>query len=320
MSFVHRMETYESLISRLHALPYAQTAWPQRKSNRGQALGPMAHRIEELREHAVTIGEHAADAAPLAHARIVSLLDAWLEHKRANGSSVERELYARMDAPGLVDRLLTERPLVFFKAHDEYVLRSGDTGSGGAGPEGGFALVGTADEQPPLLLARTLSYDELALSALLSLSTPTLFVNDGERGNQGRPGAPGSFERAGVYTGCVGPRFEQCEQMEWRHCIVSAEQNTAANGYGAEGAAAGTARAALLRVWARLYGVDHFASYEEARAAAAAPAAQADADQLIHQPPRFVELAMVRHGHPGRAKFLDTLVSGSGIVTFSADT
>ena len=65
-------------------------------------------------------------------------------------------------------------------------------------------------------------------SALLSVAVPTLFINDGERGNQAKPQTKGSFEPEGVFTGAVGARFEACEQMEWRHMIVSFEQNTAA--------------------------------------------------------------------------------------------
>ena len=79
------------------------------------------------------------------------------------------------------------------------MLRSGETGAGGSLPDEGFSLVGTAEEEEPLTLARTLSYDEMALSALLSVATPTLFINAGDRGNQAKPGRQGSFEEQGVF-------------------------------------------------------------------------------------------------------------------------
>ena len=42
-------------------------------------------------EKAATIGRHAANAAPLADARLVPLLRGWLELKASAGSEVERE-------------------------------------------------------------------------------------------------------------------------------------------------------------------------------------------------------------------------------------
>ena len=51
----------------------------------------------------------------------------------------------------------------------------------GGGPPGertrGFEAIGSDHEQAPLLLADYLSYDEIQLSALISVAVPTLFVN-----------------------------------------------------------------------------------------------------------------------------------------------
>jgi hypothetical protein len=71
-------------------------------------------------DRAATIGAHARGAAPLACADLELLLHGWLELKRAEGSAVEQCVYAGMGVVALVQRLLVERPLVFFKAHDEY--------------------------------------------------------------------------------------------------------------------------------------------------------------------------------------------------------
>ena len=59
-------------------------------------------------------------AAKVESTREVLLLHGWLELKRAEGSAVEQCVYAGMGVVALVQRLLVERPLVFFKAHDEY--------------------------------------------------------------------------------------------------------------------------------------------------------------------------------------------------------
>ena len=268
---------YAELVERARGLPYYATAWPPKRDRHQKPVGILPHRIEAMPEQAAAIGRHAAGAAPLADAALERLLADWLEVKTSTGSDVERSMYAGMDVATLIQRLLVERPLVFFKSHDEYALRSGETGAGGAALDldtdglddterlGGFARVGTEAEEQPLTLAKTLSYDEMALSALLAVATPTLFINDGERGNQARPQAKGSFEPEGVFTGAVGARFEACEQMEWRHMIVTFEQNTAAKGYGAE-ADPDASQTKLLRAWALFYQVDRFPSYEEVQA------------------------------------------------------
>jgi hypothetical protein len=268
---------YAELVSRARALPYYATAWPPKRDRAQKPVGMLAHRIETMPEKAHIIGRHAAGAAPLADVRLERLLQDWLEVKATAGSDVERSMYASMDVVALIQRLLVERPLVFFKSHDEYALRSGETGAGGAALDldtegldeterlGGFARVGTNAEAEPLTLAKTLSYDEMALSALLSVATPTLFINRGARGNQARPQAEGSFEPEGVFTGAVGARFEACEQMEWRHMIITFEQNTASKGYGAE-ADPNAVQTKVLQVWAEFYQVERFPSYEEVQA------------------------------------------------------
>ena len=88
----------------------------------------------------------------------------------------------------------------------------------------------------PLLInfiALQSQYDEMALSALLSMCSPCVFVNNGSRENQGRLAKDASsYERYGVYVGQVGARFEQKRLMEARHMVVTPTQNTIANGYG----------------------------------------------------------------------------------------
>ena len=245
---------YAAMLERARALPYYATAWPPKRDRRMQPIGLLPHRIETMEDRASTIGRHAAGAAPLADARVETLLRGWLALKASEGSAVERALYAGMDVVALVQRLLVQRPLVFFKSHDEYALRTGETGAGGAALDlendilGGFALVGTDAEEAPLTLAATLSYDEMALAALLVVANPTVFINDGDRGNQSKPGRAGSFEPEGVLTGAVGARFEACEHMEWRHMIVTFEQNTAVKGFGSEANPEG-AQTKLLKLW-----------------------------------------------------------------------
>ncbi|EOD10519.1 hypothetical protein EMIHUDRAFT_465264 [Emiliania huxleyi CCMP1516] len=225
--------------------------------------------------------DHAAAVRPVLHERVVPLLESFLRTKKRLGSAVERRLYAAMTPAALLDRMLRCRPLAFLNASDDYRLRDGVTQG-----SGGFERIGTADESAgPLRLEQLMSYDEMAIAALLSVAVPTHFYNDGaetaprqlregDRSNRGHRGRPGDFERTGVYVGVIGARYEKVGRMEWAHTLVTAEQNTAENGYGpAAGVAAGVAageRRELLAAWARLYGREqlpmreHLPTYDEA--------------------------------------------------------
>lgn len=224
------------------------------KANRIARLGA-EQRVAEV------IARQAAATYPIVHPRVVTLVEELLANRRADGSAVEQSVYDGMDAAGLIDKLLRKRPLAFLTPLDSYLLRDGETNG-----HGGFDSIGTDDEQAPLVLREYNSYREMAIAALVGVSTPTYFINDGDRGNRGRPGAPGSFEEQGVYVGLVGARFERREQMEWRHMVITPTQNTTARGYGLF-ADPESAAARELAVWARLYdegdqGLDFFPDFD----------------------------------------------------------
>ena len=216
-----------------------------------------ANRIEHLADRAGEVEEHAAGVAPLLHARSAALVEEVLALKRETGTPVEREVYADLDLRGWITRALRQRPLVFVGPGDGYELRDGTRGTGA------YELVGGKYERWPLNLSDLMSYDEVALSALLGVAVPTHFVNAGERHNVARRAPAGSFEPRGVYVGLVGARYERPEQMEWRTTIVTAQQNTAARGYGPEADPALPATR-LTRAWARALGLPHLPSHAEA--------------------------------------------------------
>jgi hypothetical protein len=237
--------SYAELVARSAALPYAQPT----EANRIASLARLGGEVEE----------HAAGVRPILHGRVPALLSEFLALKRELGSPAEQALYEGMGVVDLVSRLLAQRPLAFLGAGDSYLLRDGTRGSGG------FDAIGTPEERSPLLLDDLLSYDEMALSALLGVSVPTHFINAGSRGNRAAPGAPGSFEPRGIYVGLVGARFERPERMEWRHMLVTPEQNTAGKGYGADADPA-RPETRLLRAWARFYGLETLPLFAEAEA------------------------------------------------------
>lgn len=192
---------------------------------------------------------------------VLRLLQAFLVAKREHGVEHEKKLYARMTVVELVDRLIKRRPLAFLGAEDSYLLRSGESSSGG------YDTVATNSLDNPINLRDYISYDEMQLAALLGVSVHTHFVNTGSRQNRGRPDAPGKFEPSGIYVGLVGARFEREELMEWKHMVITKAQNTNAKGYGRQRKL--WAAEALLRPWADFYGMytdsngPFFPSYDE---------------------------------------------------------
>ena len=89
------------------------------------------------------------------------------------------------------------------------------------------------DEKSPLLLKQCLSYDEMKLSALLSVSSWSYFINDGTRQNKGvAEKKTDSFTTRGVIIGLIGARLKRLGLMEWQEVLVTKVHNTKQNGYG----------------------------------------------------------------------------------------
>lgn len=187
--------------------------------------------------------EHINSARPVVHYRCLPLFASFLHHKTHHGTSVEKAVYEGMDLVALVDRLLRKRPAAFLGRNDQYLLRDKSRG------QGGFEKIGSDQETQPLCLKDYLSYDEMKLSALISVSSSSFFVNNGCRTNKGVPGSAGSFQEEGVIVGMVGARLRKKGYMEWQDCIVTEAQNTQHNGYGS------VDRPSLLQhLWAVMWG------------------------------------------------------------------
>ena len=217
------------------------------------------------------LAEHIEGVRPILDARVRELLETFLRIKAASGSPIEQRVYTGMGADGLLDRLLTKRPLAFVEGRDCFLLQDGRHG------QGGFQKIGSAEDTGPPgppgapgSLADLQSYDEMALSALVGVSVPTHFINEGARRNHGIRGSPASYESRGIMTGLVGARFEQRGEMEWKHMLITREQNTAANGYGPRAASPRGVMppdTSLLEMWASFYGQAHLPTYDETVAA-----------------------------------------------------
>lgn len=198
---------------------------------------------EQLQNEVV---EHANSAQPLLPQRVWSFIPKFLAFKRQYGTEKEKALYQKMTPVEFVDRLITKRPLMFMTDFDSYVLRDGESGSGG------FTEIGQDDEDPDLNLNDYQSYFEMSLAAFLSMVVPTHFINDGNRDNSGIKEPEGDYEPKGIYVGMVGARFEKPGMMEWASMMITPSQNTAENGYGLN-ADPQNPKTIEKRLWAELY-------------------------------------------------------------------
>ena len=164
-------------------------------------------------------------AYPLIHEYGLYLCSTFLLYQKTSGLC--KEFYKKMSLVQLIDRLLKKRAVMFLDPSDRYKLLSGETGMGD------WESIGTTDEKPPLVLENCLSYDEIKLSALLSVSSRSYFINDGDRNNEGKFETDRSkVEEYGVVVGVTGTRLEKPKVMEYREIVKSKEQNNERNGYG----------------------------------------------------------------------------------------
>ncbi|KAI0391390.1 hypothetical protein F5Y17DRAFT_440811 [Xylariaceae sp. FL0594] len=170
-----------------------------------------------------TVKSDAESTRIVVHYRFPTLVEAFLDHKRAYGSAAEKALYTPdWTWKRQVARLIEKRALVFLNAHDYTVLRDGRT-IGTAYRE--WDRVGTDEEHKNthLFLNDYLSYDEIMLGSLIGVSGPSFFINDGARTNCGKTRGP-AHEPRGIIIGLVGPRFEREDRMDSAYVLRPVDQ------------------------------------------------------------------------------------------------
>ena len=183
------------------------------------------------------IAQQAATTYPIIPLKLSHFMRDFLTHKVEHGTAIEKEIYRNMSVHDFIDRLLTKRPLMFMMSDDSYLLKSGKKG------RGGFELIGTDQERSPLILKDYLSYDEMQIAALIGVSVPTYFINNGSRNNRGIKSRTDDYEQIGVYVGLVGARFEKPGYMEWQHIVVTSDRDQQLQ-----------SKKDLFRLWSRFYG------------------------------------------------------------------
>lgn len=161
-----------------------------------------------------TIVKQARETRPVLHKKVIDLINAFLKHKKEHGTEIEKKFYQNMNDPLVfIDRLLCKRPFTFIDKDDSYLLRNGKRDSGG------FEDIGTDKELKPLVLKNYLSYDEMQISALIGVSGPTYFINNGARDNGGKKSNNDDYQETGIYVGLVGARFEKENLMEAQYIL-----------------------------------------------------------------------------------------------------
>ncbi|XP_059062704.1 uncharacterized protein LOC131855447 [Achroia grisella] len=191
--------------------------------------------------------ENIRSTYPVLHERVLILMANFLVYKRKYGSDIEKKLYERMSVVEFIDRILEKRSICFMSKQDLYKLRTGELGAGG------WDNIGTPSEFPPLVLADYLSYDELKVSALVTVSGPTTCINSGSRHNAGRV-AEQNIQTDAIIMGIIGPRFQRPGRMDCEDILITYEQNRTEFGYGpipTDGSA--TALQMWRKLWADFY-------------------------------------------------------------------
>lgn len=175
-----------------------------------------------------TIQSDAESTRIVIHPRFQDLVENFLAHKRKHGSSYEKALYASdkdFTWRDLTSRLLTKRPFVFVGSFDLTLLRDGTSPDRGVSMNLEWNRNGTEaqDRNQYLTLEEYLSYDEIMLGSLISVSGPSQFINDGNRYNSGKCWEAGTFEERGIIIGVVGARFERRDRMDSMFCLPGAD-------------------------------------------------------------------------------------------------
>uniref|UniRef100_A0A6B2L4W1 Uncharacterized protein n=1 Tax=Arcella intermedia TaxID=1963864 RepID=A0A6B2L4W1_9EUKA len=185
------------------------------------------------------------------HHKVKLLIEKFLNVKRHFGTAKEKKIYEGMNFEDFIVRILKKRPLVFFGSSDMTLLRDvNDLGS--MFPTEAWSRVGSEHEDDEITITEYMTYDEILIAALIGVSVPTFFINNGDRSNCSRKDDDGEYEREGIYVGLSGARFERRDKMESILMLLTEKNTTKESGYGKD-ADPNNPLTQLLRTWAETY-------------------------------------------------------------------
>jgi hypothetical protein len=169
------------------------------------------------------LSDHLASARPILSQSVANHIDRFIEYKRTTYPPYLKTARGDAAREALITRLIQKRPLSFAGPRDNYRLRDNTDGDSW---EPSVSLLNNFNT------AEYLTYDEIAVGALLGVSSYCRFIDNGNRSEALADKI--DYTKTGVFVGLVGPRFEKEGEMEWKHMIITKTQNTTANGYGVQ--------------------------------------------------------------------------------------
>ena len=191
------------------------------------------------------------------HPEVVPLVKDFIRIKRQHGTDREKAFYKNVSVAAFFHRIATKRCLYFYGSSDTLLTQKGKTTK--HNNYRNFALEN---------IKNNLTYDELLISALCGISSPTYFFNNGERHNNGKKREDFTPKKA-IYMGLIGARFEKYQkptEMEYRYLVIDKMQNTKANGYGKNNTYNHTDKRAHVNFMAKLVGRDYLPTFDEVQA------------------------------------------------------
>lgn len=162
--------------------------------------------------------EMARNTRPIISIELWNLLETFMEIMRklpgVEGENY-RVVYEGMTPAGLVKRLLTKRPIVFVNRADYHVLREKPKDIVPAHDKWNSLALNLDEIQDAPFLREYISYDEMLISACVSMSTPTFYVSDGSLKSPTEKSSK-PFVPEGILCGLVGARLPKIGFMEHR--------------------------------------------------------------------------------------------------------
>ena len=124
-------------------------------------------------------------------------------------------IYDTITLEKLIRRLLICRPYCFYGSDNTTLLRNFREDQ----------IIKNESEMTEADLNDYICYEEIELAALMGMSVPTFFINDGGKYNNGNY-KDNDFVEEGICIGSVGTRFELQNKMEYKYMIIDESQNT----------------------------------------------------------------------------------------------
>lgn len=272
-SFLHNQ--YKVLVERRNAFFGSQLGSFNRANSISNIPTNLANRpsLKNLSEKdiEIQIAQDALATHAIVKKEVIDLINSFIMFKSNN--SKHKDLYKTFVGSPLnyINRLLTKRPISFLNATDNTRLSMQDNVS-----EDDPSNYNYIEEKMSYTsFYQYISYDEMVISALLGLCSPTFVINKGHRTNRAVLSADNTFVPRALYCGLVGARFEKPGAMEWKHIIIDEGFCNAEYGYGdthsinqyinanQDKKETVLNRHNLLKIWADFYNIRYFPTFDE---------------------------------------------------------